>query len=48
LAGSGSTWFVEGHEPGADGVSEWLGDRDQRAWLVRAHTVPAGWDGAED
>ena len=47
LAGSGSTWFVE------DGTGRSAGQRRQRqvrvgaetARLVRARTVPAGWEG---
>jgi 4-diphosphocytidyl-2-C-methyl-D-erythritol kinase len=52
LAGSGSTWFVEGGPPdGGAGESLgagkplWLADHDERARLVAVHTVPAGWDG---
>ena len=46
LAGSGSTWFVEGG-PDAAGAAA---DRElrvgsERARLVRARTVPAGWEG---
>jgi 4-diphosphocytidyl-2-C-methyl-D-erythritol kinase len=46
LAGSGSTWFVEGG-PGEAGTAElpWLERGGTRARLVRAHTVPAGWGG---
>jgi 4-diphosphocytidyl-2-C-methyl-D-erythritol kinase len=47
LAGSGSTWFVE--VAPADGLHEdpvWLTRGDERARLVRAHTVPEGWDGS--
>lgn len=46
LAGSGSTWFVEGGpaEAGtADAPMLRLGAESAR--LVRAHTVPAGWEG---
>jgi len=46
LAGSGSTWFVE------DGAQDEMGDVPvqlrvgaETAPLVRARTVPAGWDG---
>ncbi len=49
LAGSGSTWFVEGTlaEFGLDGRgSIELGPPDGgHGHLVEAHTVPAGWDG---
>ncbi len=46
LAGSGSTWFVEGAaSEGAGGEPRWLADRDERARLVAVHTVPSGWDG---
>jgi 4-diphosphocytidyl-2-C-methyl-D-erythritol kinase len=46
LAGSGSTWFVEGGPPeaGTDALPG-LTSGSARARLVRAHTVPAGWDG---
>lgn len=46
LAGSGSTWFVEGGPPEA-GTDElpWLALGSMRAPLVRARTVPAGWVG---
>jgi 4-diphosphocytidyl-2-C-methyl-D-erythritol kinase len=46
LAGSGSTWFVEGGpaEAGAPSRTE-LRVGAERAPLVRAHTVPAGWEG---
>lgn len=46
LAGSGSTWFVEGGPPEA-GTEElpWLDLGSVRASLVRARTVPAGWNG---
>jgi 4-diphosphocytidyl-2-C-methyl-D-erythritol kinase len=46
LAGSGSTWFVETDPP--EGGSEdllWLAHGDERARLVRTHTVPTGWEG---
>jgi 4-diphosphocytidyl-2-C-methyl-D-erythritol kinase len=47
LAGSGSTWFVEGG-PTEAGTAElpWLQLGAARARLVRAHTVPVGWDGS--
>jgi 4-diphosphocytidyl-2-C-methyl-D-erythritol kinase len=47
LAGSGSTWFVEGG-PADAGTDEmpWLGRGTDRARLVRARTVPPGWDGS--
>jgi 4-diphosphocytidyl-2-C-methyl-D-erythritol kinase len=41
LAGSGSTWFVEGVTVGATEVR--VGS--QRAPLVQARTVPSGWEG---
>ncbi len=46
LAGSGSTWFVEGGpaEAGTPSRAE-LRVGAERARLVRAHTVPAGWEG---
>jgi 4-diphosphocytidyl-2-C-methyl-D-erythritol kinase len=46
LAGSGSTWFVEGG-PGEAGTPPRTELRvgSERAQLVRAHTVPAGWEG---
>lgn len=48
LAGSGSTWFVE--DPGATGVrgvaeASELRVGGEAGRLVRAHTVPAGWEG---
>jgi 4-diphosphocytidyl-2-C-methyl-D-erythritol kinase len=47
LAGSGSTWFVEEDTPsrGAEDVA-WLTLGDERARLIRAHTVPSGWSGS--
>jgi 4-diphosphocytidyl-2-C-methyl-D-erythritol kinase len=47
LAGSGSTWFVD-VAPTAAVVDEpvWLTQGDDRARLIRTHTVPAGWDGS--
>ena len=46
LAGSGSTWFVECGPAGDDtGGLQWLDRGDERARLIRAHTVPAGWNG---
>jgi 4-diphosphocytidyl-2-C-methyl-D-erythritol kinase len=47
LAGSGSTWFVE--VAPTDGPHEdpfWLTLGDERARLIRARTVPAGWEGS--
>jgi 4-diphosphocytidyl-2-C-methyl-D-erythritol kinase len=46
LAGSGSTWFVEDGGPatGAEDLA-WLALGDERARLIRARTVPSGWDG---
>ena len=46
LAGSGSTWFVEGSEANAGGsVPSELVVEGVPGRLVRAHTVPAGWEG---
>ena len=47
LAGSGSTWFVEGGpaDAGTDSAPA-LVVGGEAARLVRAHTVPAGWEGA--
>jgi 4-diphosphocytidyl-2-C-methyl-D-erythritol kinase len=46
LAGSGSTWFVEGGPPEAGTEAlPWLSSGSARARLVRAHTVPADWGG---
>jgi 4-diphosphocytidyl-2-C-methyl-D-erythritol kinase len=46
LAGSGSTWFVEGSPPGVDceGPS-WLTLGDEKGRLVPVHAVPAAWEG---
>jgi 4-diphosphocytidyl-2-C-methyl-D-erythritol kinase len=46
LAGSGSTWFVEGGPPeaGTDHLP-WLDLEGERARLHRTHTVPSGWNG---
>jgi 4-diphosphocytidyl-2-C-methyl-D-erythritol kinase len=46
LAGSGSSWFVEGGPPeaGTEAMPELRAGR-QRGRLVRVRTVPAGWDG---
>jgi 4-diphosphocytidyl-2-C-methyl-D-erythritol kinase len=46
LAGSGSSWFVEGGPPeaGTETLRE-LRVRGEIGRLVRAQTVPAGWDG---
>jgi len=47
LAGSGSTWFVVGGPPGAGTEDQPLLEIGGVAGrLVRARTVPAGWDGA--
>jgi hypothetical protein len=46
LAGSGSTWFVEVAPDGSGEDPFWLTLGDERARLIRAHTVPAGWDGS--
>ncbi len=46
LAGSGSTWFVEGGPPGAGAEDQPLLELGGVAGrLVRARTVPAGWVG---
>ena len=46
LAGSGSTWFVEGGPPEAGTRrSRALRIGTETARLVRARTVPAGWEG---
>jgi 4-diphosphocytidyl-2-C-methyl-D-erythritol kinase len=46
LAGSGSTWFVEGGPPGAGAQDQPLLElRGVTGRLVRARTVPAGWVG---
>ena len=46
LAGSGSAWFVEGG-PAEAGTAEWpeLRVGEEAGRLVRARTVPAGWEG---
>jgi 4-diphosphocytidyl-2-C-methyl-D-erythritol kinase len=51
LAGSGSTWFAEiaqaaevAQSAGASELPGWLTRGDERARLIAAHTVPAGWD----
>ena len=46
LAGSGSTWFVEVAPEGSPADPFWLTRGVERARLVRAHTVPEGWDGS--
>jgi len=45
LAGSGSTWFVEVSSPARTDPPRWLTHDDERARLIRARTVPSGWDG---
>ena len=46
LAGSGSTWFLDGGPPEAGTEAlPWLSCGSARAPLVRARTVPAGWGG---
>ena len=45
LAGSGSTWFVEGGVADGDAVPDELRIGAETARLVRARTVPAGWEG---
>ncbi|HUC04795.1 MAG TPA: 4-(cytidine 5'-diphospho)-2-C-methyl-D-erythritol kinase [Acidimicrobiales bacterium] len=46
LAGSGSTWFVEGWpaDVGAEGRAH-LSRAGETALMVRVRTVPAGWEG---
>jgi 4-diphosphocytidyl-2-C-methyl-D-erythritol kinase len=49
LAGSGSTWFVDADAAAVEdptGGPGWVTDGEERARLIRAHTVPAGWDGS--
>jgi 4-diphosphocytidyl-2-C-methyl-D-erythritol kinase len=46
LAGSGSTWYVEVTPDGSGEDPSWLTLGDERARLIRAHTVPPGWDGS--
>jgi 4-diphosphocytidyl-2-C-methyl-D-erythritol kinase len=45
LAGSGSTWFVEGAAVAGKTVPGELRLGAETAGLVRARTVPAGWEG---
>jgi 4-diphosphocytidyl-2-C-methyl-D-erythritol kinase len=46
LAGSGSTWFVEGGPTDAGTAAQpSLRVGDEQGLLVRASTVPAGWEG---
>jgi 4-diphosphocytidyl-2-C-methyl-D-erythritol kinase len=45
LAGSGSTWFIEGGAAPGTAVPHELRIGAETARLVRAHTVPVGWDG---
>jgi 4-diphosphocytidyl-2-C-methyl-D-erythritol kinase len=46
LAGSGSTWFVEGGPPQAGTETlPWLELGEERARLIRTRTVPIGWTG---
>ena len=45
LAGSGSTWFVEADEAGGAETQGELRVGAEVAQLVRARTVPAGWEG---
>ena len=46
LAGSGSTWFVEGGQGDGDRAeARELRVGGETAHLVRVHTVPAGWEG---
>jgi 4-diphosphocytidyl-2-C-methyl-D-erythritol kinase len=48
LAGSGSTWFAEVDRSEIDQTEfpTWVARHDERARLIVAHTVPAGWDGS--
>jgi 4-diphosphocytidyl-2-C-methyl-D-erythritol kinase len=47
LAGSGSTWFVEvAPSDGPQEDPQWLTQGNERARLIRVHTVPEGWDGS--
>ena len=45
LAGSGSTWFVDGADAAGKAVPNELRIGAETARLVRARTVPAGWEG---
>jgi 4-diphosphocytidyl-2-C-methyl-D-erythritol kinase len=45
LAGSGSTWFVEAGPPSGTDLPPWLAYDNERARLIRARTVPSGWEG---
>jgi hypothetical protein len=45
LAGSGSTWFVGGVVSERVAAVEELRIGTQRARVIRASAVPAGWDG---
>ena len=45
LAGSGSTWFVEGGVADGEVVPDELRIGAETARLVHARTVPAGWEG---
>ncbi|HEX3794421.1 MAG TPA: 4-(cytidine 5'-diphospho)-2-C-methyl-D-erythritol kinase [Acidimicrobiales bacterium] len=46
LAGSGSTWFVEGSPPEVDREAlSWLTLGAEKGRLVPAHAVPATWSG---
>jgi 4-diphosphocytidyl-2-C-methyl-D-erythritol kinase len=46
LAGSGSTWFVEGGPADAGtAASDALSVKGEAGRLVRVHTVPSGWEG---
>ncbi len=46
LAGSGSTWFVEGRlESQRGSAMHWVGSGDESAQLLSVHSVPAGWNG---
>jgi 4-diphosphocytidyl-2-C-methyl-D-erythritol kinase len=45
LAGSGSTWFLEAAAAGGSPMPDELRVGAETARLVRARTVPAGWEG---
>jgi 4-diphosphocytidyl-2-C-methyl-D-erythritol kinase len=48
LAGSGSTWFVEVDALQRSEPPPWLSNGGEQARLIRARTVPAGWEGIDD
>jgi 4-diphosphocytidyl-2-C-methyl-D-erythritol kinase len=45
LGGSGSTWFVELDSSPDPDMPQWMTLGEERARLIPARTVPAGWDG---